>query len=73
MQKKTIKNIGLDVHKNSISIGTADEGRDGEVRYYGKIDNSKCYRRDPFNKHCVCFVAAIAGAVTLLVLASYYQ
>jgi len=37
--KKTIKNIGLDVHKNSISIGIADEGRDGEVRYYGKIDN----------------------------------
>jgi transposase len=35
----TIKNIGLDVHKNSISIGIADEGRDGEVRYYGKIDN----------------------------------
>jgi hypothetical protein len=37
--QKTIKNIGLDVHKNSISIGIADEGRDGEVRYYGKIDN----------------------------------
>jgi len=37
--EKTIKNIGLDVHKNSISIGIADDGRDGEVRYYGKIDN----------------------------------
>ena len=37
--EKTIKNVGLDVHKNSISIGIADEGRDGEVRYYGKIDN----------------------------------
>jgi len=34
-----IKNIGLDVHKNSISIGTADIGRDGEVRYYGTINN----------------------------------
>ncbi len=32
-----IKYIGLDVHKNSISISTADEGRDAEVRYYGKI------------------------------------
>jgi transposase len=37
--KKTIKNIGLDVHKNSISIGIADDGRDGDVRYYGKIEN----------------------------------
>ncbi len=37
--QKTIKNIGLDVHKKSISIGIADDGRDGEVRYYGKIDN----------------------------------
>jgi len=37
--KKRIKNIGLDVHKNSISVGIADDGRDGEVRYYGKIDN----------------------------------
>ena len=37
--KKTIKNIGLDVHKNSISIAIADDGRDGDVRYYGKIDN----------------------------------
>ena len=36
---KTIKYIGLDVHKKSISIGIADEGRDGEVRYYGKIEN----------------------------------
>lgn len=36
---KTIKYIGLDVHKNSISISTADEGRDAEVRYYGKIGN----------------------------------
>ena len=37
--KKKIKNVGLDVHKNSISIGIAEDGRDGEVRYYGKIDN----------------------------------
>ena len=36
---KTIKYIGLDVHKKSISIGIADEGRDGDIRYYGKIDN----------------------------------
>ncbi len=48
--KKILKYIGLDVHKNSISIGIADEGRDGEVRYYGKIDNNmdqqtKCLRK----------------------------
>jgi transposase len=39
VMQEMIKNIGLDVHKNSISIGIADDGRDGEVRYYGKIDN----------------------------------
>ena len=38
--KKTLKNIGLDVHKNSISIEIADDGRDGEVRFYGKIDSN---------------------------------
>ena len=36
---KMIKNVGLDVHKNSISIGIADDGRDDEGRFYGKIDN----------------------------------
>ena len=36
---KIVKYIGLDVHKNSISIATADQGRDAEVRYYGKISN----------------------------------
>lgn len=40
---QTIKYIGLDVHKNSLSIATADQGRDAEVRYYGKIGNGvKC-------------------------------
>jgi transposase len=33
--------IGLDVHKDSISIAIADEGRDSEVRYYGNI-NGDC-------------------------------
>ncbi len=35
--KKTVKYIGLDVHKNSISIAVADQGRDSEVRYYKLI------------------------------------
>lgn len=32
--------IGMDVHKNSIEIALAQKGRNGEVRNYGKIDNS---------------------------------
>ena len=48
--KKTVKYIGLDVHKNSISIAVADQGRDAEVRYYGKIEHnmdqlSKIFRK----------------------------
>lgn len=35
--KKVIKYIGLDVHKKSISIASADQERDAETRYYGKI------------------------------------
>jgi len=36
---KIIKYVGLDVHKDSITIAIADDGRDGEVRVYGKIAN----------------------------------
>lgn len=30
--------IGMDVHKNSIEIAIAKQGRKGEIRSYGKID-----------------------------------
>ena len=32
--------VGLDVHKDSISVAIADSGRDGEVRFWGAIANT---------------------------------
>ncbi len=37
--EKSIMVVGLDVHKDSISVAAAEGGRDGEVRYVGKIAN----------------------------------
>jgi transposase len=34
-----VKFIGMDVHKNSITVAIADDSRGGEVRLYGKITN----------------------------------
>ena len=32
--------VGMDVHAKTIAIATADEGRDGEIRYWGEIPNT---------------------------------
>lgn len=34
--------IGMDVHKNSIDIAIAEQGRKGGLRHYGKIDGTLC-------------------------------
>jgi hypothetical protein len=39
-RESTTKFIGLDVHSKTISVAIADEGRKGEVRHYGTIENS---------------------------------
>ncbi len=37
--RKIIKYFGLDVHKDSIAIAIAEEGRERDVNFYGIIKN----------------------------------
>jgi hypothetical protein len=32
--------VGLDVHKATIAVGVAEDGRNGEVRFLGKMPNT---------------------------------
>lgn len=40
MRNYTIKYVGMDVHKDTIAISIADDGRQGDIRHYGTIPNS---------------------------------
>jgi transposase len=40
--KKSIKYVGMDVHKKTIDIAIAEGVREGEVRHYGTINNDPC-------------------------------
>ena len=37
--KKSIKYVGMDVHKKTIDIAIAEGDREGEVRHYGTINH----------------------------------
>lgn len=36
---KTVKYVGMDVHKKTIDVSIAEDGSDAAVRHYGTINN----------------------------------
>jgi hypothetical protein len=49
--------VGLDVHKERISISVAESGRQGAVEYFGEIDN------DPARDGAALLTLRSAGVV----------
>lgn len=68
MQEKVLY-VGLDVHKASISVTVAEEGRDGAVRFIGAIPNTptdiaKLAHQSPDVRQCrICPFEDIKGGV----------
>lgn len=66
---KNTRYVGLDVHKDTISVAVAEPGREGEVRYRGTIANSEPAVRKlvkqlgPVEKLRCCYEAGPCGYV----------
>lgn len=49
--------VGLDVHKETIAVAIAEDGRGGEMRFLGEIANSReaikaaCYQTHETTRH----------------------
>ena len=54
---ENIKYIGMDVHKKTISIGIAEDNRNGEVRFYGKINNDMDYNGTQNLNHLLSYIS----------------
>jgi hypothetical protein len=54
--------IGLDVHKSTVSVAIAEDGRCGEVRHYGVVEN----RADVMIKLGRGWDAAASGCISAM-------